>query len=277
MATSQNGRTVLTKAPPTREVPGTGVRPGRLKVRLSVAEGDDGWLLIEVARRFHEIEAIDVPVDASHGTRGVDDWGWAYRPVRGQESGFSNHASGTAIDLNAVKHPRGERGTFDNRTKAAILVMLQAFVDDRSGHCVIRWGEQYTTTIDGMHFEINGTRAQCERVAARLRADAARKDDEGGSEVALSDADKAWIKAQIPTAQQVADALLNTRTEVFRDGDGDGKRDVYTVRQTLAATPIAQTVADELGRLRRDLVAAGVLPAAEPAAGGGGGGGRDDG
>ena len=55
-------------------------------------------VLTEVARRFHrEVERID---------RGIrDDWGWAYRPVRGQQTGFSNHASATAIDWPKACNP----------------------------------------------------------------------------------------------------------------------------------------------------------------------------
>lgn len=216
MATSQNGRRVLETAPPRQYVPGTGVEPGRLKVWLTVAPGDDGFVLIEVARRFHLIEAIDKPIDFDEGTRGVDDWGWAYRPVRGQESGFSNHASGTAIDLNATQHPRGEHGTFTNAEKAKILAMLTAFDDPRTGHCVVRWGELYTTTVDGMHFEINGTPAQVARVAERLRAEQAaapageEEDDMQTSDVLKLGPGNAAVLEQPDREVSVGEMLVGT-------------------------------------------------------------------
>lgn len=163
MATSQNGWTVLTSAPPAVTVPGT-------DVRLPVRPGDVATVLIEVARRFHsEVERI---------TGGVrDDWGWAYRPVSGQSSGFSNHASGTAIDLNATQHPRGVHNTYTAAEKAAVRRILAATRDDRIGREVVRWGEDYTTTIDGMHFEINADAAAVARVATRIRQGSSEDDD----------------------------------------------------------------------------------------------------
>jgi hypothetical protein len=164
VATSQNGWTVLTTAPPAVTVPGT-------DVRLTVRPGDVAVVLIEVARRFHsEVESI---------TGGVrDDWGWAYRPVRGQSSGFSNHASGTAIDLNATKHPRGVHNTYTAAKKAAARRILTAMRDDSIDRSVVRWGEDYSGTIDGMHFEINADSAAVARVADRIRNGSDSSEDE---------------------------------------------------------------------------------------------------
>ena len=155
MAESQNGWRVLTSPPPAVTVPGT-------DVRLTIRSGDVSVVLLEVARRFHqEVEAI---------TGGVrDDWGWAYRPIIGQSSGFSNHASATAIDLNATKHPRGVEGTFTTTKKRAVRRILGDLVDERIGRSVVRWGEDFTTTVDGMHFEINADAAAVARVATRIR------------------------------------------------------------------------------------------------------------
>jgi hypothetical protein len=128
-------------------------------------------VLIEVARRFHnEVESL---------TGGVrDDWGWAYRPVRGQSSGFSNHASATAIDLNATQHPRGVRNTFTASEKAAVRKILAATHDDTIDRNVVRWGEDYSTTIDGMHFEINADSAAVARVAKRIRDGSGSEDED---------------------------------------------------------------------------------------------------
>lgn len=89
-ARSANRWPVLTEPPPVRVIPGT-------PVRVTVRPGDVATVLLEVARRFHEeVERLDlVAVDRGQVVP-TDDWGWAWRPVRGQTSGFSNHASGTA-------------------------------------------------------------------------------------------------------------------------------------------------------------------------------------
>jgi hypothetical protein len=115
-----------------------------------------------VARRFHEeVEPI---------TGGIrDDWGWAYRPIRGRTTGFSNHASATAIDLNATKHPRGAEGTFTAAEKRAVRRILADLVDERTGESVVRWGEDFSTTVDGMHFEINADAGAVDRVANRIK------------------------------------------------------------------------------------------------------------
>jgi len=162
---SQNGWTVLEAAPPAVEVPGA---PG---VKITVRQGDVATILVEVARRFHrEVEPLDLKVMVPPGR---DDWGWAYRPIRGKESGFSNHASGTAIDLNATLHPRGEHGTFSLAQKRAVRAILAGLVDEATDRPVVRWGEDYTTTVDGMHFEINAGWQAVHRVAERIRADRA--------------------------------------------------------------------------------------------------------
>jgi D-alanyl-D-alanine carboxypeptidase-like protein len=155
VAQSQNGWPVLESAPPAVTVPGT-------NVRLTMRPGTVATVLNEVARRFHsEVEPI---------TGGVrDDWGWAFRPVRGQTRGFSNHASGTAIDLNATQHPRGVKNTFTAREEAAVRRILADLRDPQTGRSVVRWGEDYTTTVDGMHFEINADAAAVARVASRIK------------------------------------------------------------------------------------------------------------
>lgn len=109
-------------------------------------------VLSHVARRFHaEVESITV----------ASSWGWAYRPIAGSAD-ISNHASGTAIDLNAPRHPLGASGTFTAAQVAAIRAIL------REVSPAVRWGGDYSGRKDEMHFEINTTRANVDRVAARL-------------------------------------------------------------------------------------------------------------
>jgi hypothetical protein len=89
-------------------------------------------------------------------------WGWAYRAVRAGST-LSNHASGTAADVNAPVHPLGKRGTFAPKQRDQIRSILRD-VDN-----VVRWGGNYNGRPDEMHFEINAGPAMVARVAARLR------------------------------------------------------------------------------------------------------------
>jgi len=84
-------------------------------------------------------------------------WGWAYRRISGSAK-WSNHASGTAIDLNAPKHPAGKTGTFTSAQAAQINLIMKA------ARGVLRWGHLFK---DEMHFEIapGATPAEVQQVA----------------------------------------------------------------------------------------------------------------
>jgi len=75
-------------------------------------------------------------------------WGWNYRPIRGG-SALSNHASGTAIDCNAPRHPMGRSGTFSAAQRREIRAILR--------YCegAVRWGGDYHGRKDEMHFELD--------------------------------------------------------------------------------------------------------------------------
>jgi hypothetical protein len=151
MANSQNGwpasqdrRAIGVQA---FEVHGVGF-PGGVRV------GDVATVLSYVVNRFRlEVEPL-VPGWC---------WGWNYRPVT-QGRALSNHASGTAVDVNAPHHPYGKRNTFTARQRDIIHDII-----DATGHTV-RWGGDYSRTPDDMHFEINAGPAALARVAARIRA-----------------------------------------------------------------------------------------------------------
>ncbi|HEY5150294.1 MAG TPA: M15 family metallopeptidase [Mycobacterium sp.] len=114
-------------------VPGT-------NVTLPIKAGDVATVLLYVAQRFNaEVETLE----------GWQCWGYAYRANVNNPSVWSNHASGTAIDLNAVKHPNGARATFTAAQTAAVRRIL-TFCGK-----VVYWGQDYTGTVDGMHFEID--------------------------------------------------------------------------------------------------------------------------
>ena len=101
-----------------------------------------------------------------------DEWGWASRPIRGSEV-ISNHASGTAIDLNAVKHPLGAIGTLRFWLK---LGTRQELAETRIRRTlrgiyrnVIRGGLDYSSRKDEMHYEINADHVRVSLLATRLQ------------------------------------------------------------------------------------------------------------
>ena len=126
-------------------VPGT-------KIKLRCAE-KVAPLLVTFAAEFHaHIEPIDEGA--------LDDWGYCFRNVRGATDKLSNHSSGTAIDLNATKHPLGHAGTFTPMQ----TVMIQALCKKYG----LTWGGNYKNRKDEMHFEVSVNEAQCAALIEKL-------------------------------------------------------------------------------------------------------------
>ena len=124
------------------------------KVNLEMT--DAGFLLCDFAAWFDKnVEDIEA--------NQLDDWGYAERNVRGSATDLSNHASGTALDLNAVKHPLGAVNTFTVAQRNAIREKLKEYEG------VIRWGGDYVGRKDEMHFEINAVPSEVRRVADKIR------------------------------------------------------------------------------------------------------------
>lgn len=90
-------------------------------------------------------------------------WGFAYRKNRNADN-LSCHASGTAIDINATDHPNGRKGTW---TPAQTRVIRQILTEAGG---VVRWGEDFGGTTDGMHFEIHGDALAVKKAAANITA-----------------------------------------------------------------------------------------------------------
>ena len=121
--------------------------------KLAVRKGDVAVIMQYVAEQFHStVEPLKWP----------GNWGYAERKIRGGSS-LSNHASGTAIDLNAPRHYLGAVGTFTSSQVRAIRKILSACEG------TIRWGGDYRGRKDEMHFEINAGTAKVARVAKKLR------------------------------------------------------------------------------------------------------------
>jgi hypothetical protein len=110
-------------------------------------------LLVTFAAEFHQhIEPID------EGQ--LDDWGYCFRNTRGSIDKLSNHASGTAIDLNATKHPLGHAGTFTPMQTVLIEALCKKYG--------LTWGEKWKRP-DGMHFEISLNPAKCAELIEKLK------------------------------------------------------------------------------------------------------------
>jgi len=136
--------------------------PDAIKIKSYPVKGTDrklrcaesvGPLLAAFAAEFHElIEPID------EGT--FDDWGYAYRMVRGDQTKLSCHSSGTAIDLNATKHPLGKVGTFPLEK----VPMIQALARKYG----LKWGGDFKSRKDDMHFEVAVTPAKAKELITKL-------------------------------------------------------------------------------------------------------------
>lgn len=125
--------------------------------KIALRMGNISVVLLDFFSWFDKnIESID------GGT--LDDWGYAERTVRGSTTVMSRHAWGGAGDLNALKHPMGKWNTFTSAQRAKIRAKLTEYEG------VIRWGGNYTSRPDDMHFEINAGPEGVRRIANKIRA-----------------------------------------------------------------------------------------------------------
>ena len=126
-------------------VPGTNIK---LRCAEAVAP-----LLIGFAGEFH---ALIEPINEGE----LDDWGYAFRMVRGSTDRLSCHSSGTALDLNATQHPLGAIGTFP----ADKVPMIRALAKKYG----LAWGGDYRNRKDEMHFEINVNAEKAAKLITKL-------------------------------------------------------------------------------------------------------------
>lgn len=211
MATSQNGWVVRTSS--------SGLAPLSW-ITGRVLPGDVFTIFDFLCKKFN---ATVEPI------RRDQSWGWAYRVVRGG-SDLSNHASATAIDLNAPSHPLGRRGTFSPDQNRAI----QRILNDLDA--VVRWGGDYPGRPDEMHFEINASAQRVAAVADRIRKGTAGGGGSapapgGGGSSAPSPTPTPEEEDDMPTAAEVANAVLNTPDAAL------GGRTVHQVLSSLVRVP----------------------------------------
>lgn len=148
MATSQNGF----PASPNRSTIGvkTFAVPGHPYVKIPI-RADIAPLLLEIMRWWFAV--VEPPVMPGC-------WGYAYRDIRGATR-LSNHASGTAVDINAPKHVLGKVGTVPADKRAAI--------SQKAASLGLRWGGDYIGRKDEMHLEVVVSHGTAKELVARLQ------------------------------------------------------------------------------------------------------------
>lgn len=152
MASSQNGWPALPAGSALLHQWKIPANNGLIKVTLR--SGSAGFLLAHYTLWYSEvIEDVTSKV--------LDDWGWAYRVIRDDEA-LSNHASGTAVDLNALLHPLGVKGTLTPDELTKIRQKLRQYQG------CLRAGAFYNGRVDEMHTEIDKPLAFVESVAREL-------------------------------------------------------------------------------------------------------------
>jgi hypothetical protein len=177
-----------------------------------IRSGDVYTVLAYVAEAFHRTVEPLVP-----GTC----WGWYVKTISGSTQ-TSNHASGTAIDLNAPAHPLGVPGTFS----PAQVTAIRKIVDYCGG--VVRWGGDYTSRKDEMHFEINKDGPAVAALAAKIKGD---------DDMPVTDTDVEKIAAGV-WARNLPSTWLSVQTRSAGDwikyADAC-RRDVAAMGQSLGA------------------------------------------
>lgn len=139
LATSQNGWPVSDNPAELGVVPlvvggvtfGGGVRGGKVHEVLSY-----------VANAVHN------RVQKANSTYGC--WGYSYRANVNSPGEWSNHASATAIDFNATLHGN-DQPTSESWTDAQVAEIHKILAEVGG---MVRWGGDYSHTIDSMHFEV---------------------------------------------------------------------------------------------------------------------------
>jgi hypothetical protein len=122
-------------------------------VRVSLRKGDVSVVLLYLLKQFN---ATVEPV------RQKDTGGYNPRSII-SSTVLSNHASGTAVDINWQDHVMGSVNTFTPKQEFAIYRIL-AFLEG-----TVRWGGNYSGRKDEMHFEINAPLSKVTDVAEKIR------------------------------------------------------------------------------------------------------------
>lgn len=116
----------------------------------------------KVARIFEAfIHELTTRTNYSIDEGTLDDWSYNCRRIAGSTA-WSNHAWGLAIDVNSLRNPMKAPPMV---TDMPAWVRNEADLLRRYG---LRWGGEYTTRPDPMHFEFMLSPADADRITASL-------------------------------------------------------------------------------------------------------------
>ena len=167
----------------------------------------EGWWAAndDVAVVFTEfIERFNAEVEPVY-QRLLDDWSYANRLIRGSSTVVSNHGSGTAIDINATKHPLGTRTLSAKKLKA--MRRIKDEITDDAGRPVLRLGADYTGRPDEMHIEIDADAARVKQAANKLRARNKAQEDDGMATITPDEFATLFAKAKLRLSSAAARQL----------------------------------------------------------------------
>ncbi|MFF5793671.1 M15 family metallopeptidase [Paeniglutamicibacter sp. NPDC012692] len=201
MATSQNGWPVLSGSSAFLQ----NFEPITGKLRGGDVNTIFTWLATEYEKRVE-------PITKTHS------WGFAPRPIRGGTTP-SNHASGTAVDFNAPKHPLGVSPA-KTMTKEQIAA-CKAIAKESAG--VLRWGGTYLLRKDTMHWELNASAAKVSAFADKIREGQVKPKPSKPEKVVIKSNLTAEVKAKLKKmgfAKQDANAVRTFQKQhgLFEDG-----------------------------------------------------------
>lgn len=129
-----------------------------------MASGDVSVVMAYLIGRLHN-EVEPMMTDPSTGQLGYGCWGYSYRDNVNNPGQLSNHASGTAIDYNAPRHPNGTStgpnggGGWTGDQYRAIRAILDG---------PLQGSVNWLTSNDPMHFDIRVNASTLAKVAASL-------------------------------------------------------------------------------------------------------------
>lgn len=89
-----------------------------------------------------------------------DEWGWDFRYI-GNSDTLSNHAPGTALDIDATEYPQGRYNLTQHQR--SLIARRMSFFKGTLAH-----GAFYRTTVDEMHVEIAEPMESVQRMARSL-------------------------------------------------------------------------------------------------------------
>jgi peptidoglycan hydrolase-like protein with peptidoglycan-binding domain len=128
-------------------------------------------------------------------------WGWDVKKIQGSDT-YSNHASGTAWDINAQRHAQGAPIA---RSFTAAEIKACHAIEHASGG-VLRWGGSYTGRVDGMHWEIDKGAATVKAFASKITGPKA--------DLALGD-----VGTNVRTLQNACNKVPDTGPVIAIDGE----------------------------------------------------------